>query len=136
MNSFATIACNWPHTVLLLCDHAEQSMDLMAARTQQAVSIQISHVKQMAEDICEPDHSLAFYKHQLIPLWYILLPCIFFSLSLTFLLLQLLTNCLQLSHLPLDCLKFPKQTLQSNTIFRGVQWGRGLHSPKGGLQRY
>lgn len=44
MNSVGTIGRNWPHTALLLCDPAEQSMDLMAARTQQVVSIQISHV--------------------------------------------------------------------------------------------
>ena len=41
----------WPHSASLLCDPAELSMDLMAARTQQPVPIQILHAKQMAEGI-------------------------------------------------------------------------------------
>ena len=40
----ATGAIKWPHAALLLYDPAERSMRLMAARTQQAVPVQISRI--------------------------------------------------------------------------------------------
>lgn len=47
----ASSAIKWPQSASLLCDPAEQSIDLMAARTQQAVPNPSPPVWQMAEDI-------------------------------------------------------------------------------------
>lgn len=56
---------------------------------------------------CEPDHSLAFYKHQLIPVWYkwdsvdqISSFFLFFFTGYYIHLVQLFTNCLWLAPLP------------------------------------